>query len=106
VQEFQIGGTSLKASSPLATCEKREPLEQVHILLVLDERAMQRRNELFRIALAQRLGADILGQQELEPSRSSEVDGFFFIPGTSDLSLSENVGPAFLVYRPVFGRSP
>src|SRR4029077_3398815 len=56
-----------KTSSPLATCQKGEPLEQVHILLVLDERAMQRRNELFRIALAQRLGADILDQQELEP---------------------------------------
>ena len=39
----------------------------MHILLVLDERAMQRRNELFRIALAQRFGADILDQQELEP---------------------------------------
>src|ERR1700694_4309084 len=37
------------------------------ILFVLQQRAVQRRNELLRIALAQNLGTDVLDHQELEP---------------------------------------
>src|SRR5262245_59574531 len=44
-----------------------EPLEQVHVLLVLDQRAVQRRDELLGVALAQRLRADILDHEQLEP---------------------------------------
>src|SRR5262249_16197813 len=43
---------------PLAARQEGQALEQVHVLLVLDERAVQRRNEFHRVALAQRFGAD------------------------------------------------
>jgi hypothetical protein len=45
---------------------ERQPLEQVHVLLILDHRAVQRRDQLLRIALAQGLGADVLDPQELQ----------------------------------------
>src|SRR6516165_11716846 len=38
-----------------ASCHERQALELVYVLLVLDQRAVQRRDELLRIALAQRL---------------------------------------------------
>src|SRR5258708_3194854 len=53
--------------SPLAPRQERKPLEQMHVLLVLEQRAVQRRNELLRVALAQDFRADILDQQKLEP---------------------------------------
>src|SRR5262249_7449452 len=55
------------ASAPLAPRHERQPLEQMHVLLVLDQRAGERWDELFRVALAQRLGADVLDHQQLEP---------------------------------------
>ena len=49
---------------PLPPVQERQPLEKLHILLVLQERAMQRRDELARVALSERLGVDILAQGE------------------------------------------
>jgi hypothetical protein len=40
----------------------------VHVLLVLDQRAVQRRDELLGVALAQRLRADVLDHEQLEPT--------------------------------------
>src|SRR5262245_50087028 len=51
----------------LAPRHEGEPLEQVHVLLVLDQRAVQRRDELLGVALAQRLRADVLDHEQLEP---------------------------------------
>src|SRR5262249_11697757 len=56
-----------KRLPPLAARQEREPLEQVNVLLVLDKRAVQRGNEFLRVALAQRLGSNVLDEQELEP---------------------------------------
>src|SRR5215471_19925973 len=39
-------GTCLHALSPLAPRHERQPLEQVHVLLVLDQRAGERRDQL------------------------------------------------------------
>ncbi len=50
-------------SAPFAPCQEGQPLEQMDVLLVLEQRAMQWRNELLRVALAQNLGSDILDQQ-------------------------------------------
>ena len=44
-----------------------QPLEQMNVLFVLDQRAVQRRDQLLRIALAQRLDRNILDHQKLEP---------------------------------------
>ena len=39
----------------------------MHVLLVLEQRAMQRRQRVARIVRVQRLGRDVFGQQQLEP---------------------------------------
>src|SRR5579883_557065 len=38
--------------SPLSSRHERQPLEQVHVLLVFDQCAGERRHELLRVALA------------------------------------------------------
>src|SRR5581483_88876 len=52
----RVRSSRLLALGPLSACEEGEPLEQVHVLLVLEQRPVQRRDELPRIALAQGLG--------------------------------------------------
>ena len=54
-------------SALLAPGHEGQALEQHDVLLVLQQGAVQRRDELARIALAQRLGADVLVQQQLQP---------------------------------------
>src|SRR5271167_2139601 len=39
----------------------------MHVLLVLQQRAVQGRNELLRVIAAQNLGRNILGYQQLDP---------------------------------------
>ena len=51
----------------LAPRHECEALEQMHVLLVLEQGAMQRRNELLGIALAQNFRPDVFDHQELEP---------------------------------------
>ncbi len=55
----------------------------MHVLLVFEQGAMQRRDELGRVFLAQRFGRHVLVQEKPSQSSSSLVDGFFFRPGTS-----------------------
>src|ERR1700746_2455640 len=57
----------LSLSSNLAPAQERQPLEQVHVLLVLEQRAVQRRDQLARVALPEHLGGDVLVEQELQP---------------------------------------
>src|SRR4029077_4328099 len=51
----------------LSSRHKGQTLEQVHVLFVLEQRAMERRNELFGIALAQGFRSDVFDHQEFEP---------------------------------------
>ena len=44
-----------------------EALEKVRVLLVLDQRACQRRHKLARIALAQQRRIDVLVQKQFQP---------------------------------------
>ena len=52
----------MRSEIALATGNEREPFEQMDILLVLEQRAVERRNEVVRIGAADRLGRDVLGQ--------------------------------------------
>src|SRR3954468_19934953 len=81
-------------SPPLPPRHEGELLEQVHVLLVLEEGAVQRRDELPRIALAQLLGTDVLGEQELEPIE--ELGGRGFLPQARDLADLEEDAQALL----------
>jgi hypothetical protein len=47
--------------------KEQELLEQVHILLVLEQRAVQRRNQLLGVVAAQRFGRYVLRHQQLDP---------------------------------------
>src|SRR5581483_3298345 len=53
--------------SALAAVQEGEPLEEMNVLLILQKRAMQRRNELLWIPLAQGFRRDILVEQQFEP---------------------------------------
>src|SRR3954452_12442250 len=87
--------SSNRAGSPLLPPRHEgQLLEEVHVLLVLEEGAVQRRDELPRIALAQLLGADVLGEQELEPIE--ELGGRGFLPQARDLADREEDAQALL----------
>ena len=68
---------------PLAAAEEGELLEQMHVLLVLEQGAMQRRDQFLGVALAQCLRRNVLIEQQLEPVEELDVVGFFFSPGVS-----------------------
>src|SRR4051812_41995700 len=63
-------------SSHFPPAQERQPLEQMHVLLVLQERAMQRRDQFPRIALAQHFRRHVLVQQELQPVQQFRGRGF------------------------------
>ena len=51
----------------LAPCKKREPLQQMHVLLIFEQRAMQRRDQFALVRLPQVFRVDILIDQQLDP---------------------------------------
>src|SRR3990167_1884191 len=51
----------------LSPCHEGESLEQMDVLLVLEQRAMQRRNELLGILGPQRIRRHVLDHQQLQP---------------------------------------
>src|SRR5688572_32072262 len=53
-------------SARLAAAEEQELLDQVHVLFVLQERAVERRQRLALVG-AQRFGRDVLRHQQLDP---------------------------------------
>src|SRR5438067_297894 len=55
------------ALAALAAVQKGKPLEQLHILLVFKQCAVQGRDQLFGVARAQHLGRDVLDEQQLDP---------------------------------------
>src|SRR5476651_269886 len=57
----------LAALSTVVAIHEQQALEQAQVLFVLEQRAMQRRDDLFLIGGAQRFRANILGQQQLQP---------------------------------------
>src|SRR5687768_16934316 len=54
-------------SSPLAAMREDQLLKEMHILLVLEQRAIERRNGFLRIVGAQRLRRDVFSNQQLDP---------------------------------------
>ena len=50
-------------SAARAPIQEYELLEQVHVLFVLEQRAMQHRDHLLRVVTAQRFGRNVLGEQ-------------------------------------------
>src|SRR5207249_3094721 len=66
-------GKSLRA---LARHED-EPLEQVNVLFILEQRPVQRRNDGPAVLAPQRLGRDVLGEQELQPVEQLRGRGLF-----------------------------
>jgi hypothetical protein len=73
----------LQSSAILPPRQEGQPFEQLDVLLVLQQRAMQGRDELVGIFLAQRFTSMSSDISSFSQSSSSLVDGFFFRPGTS-----------------------
>src|SRR5262249_22950376 len=60
--------SSIEASVPaFPPREERQPLEKMHVLLVLQERPVQRWNEFGGVLLLQGLGRNVLVEQKLQP---------------------------------------
>src|SRR5712664_4812416 len=55
------------AASDLAPAQERQSLEQVDVLLVLQKRAVQRRDQLAGIAFPQHFRRDVLVEQQFQP---------------------------------------
>src|SRR5690606_14566652 len=70
--------SSLVLFPPRHECEA---LEQMHVLLVLEQCAMQRRDQLPRIVLAQHLRRDVLVEQELQPVEQLRRGGLLLEAG-------------------------
>src|SRR5512132_2737719 len=51
----------------LAAAEEGEALKQMHVLFVLQQRTVQRRDQLARVVRTQQLGRDVLDHQQLDP---------------------------------------
>src|SRR5256885_4156198 len=58
-----------------------EALEQVHVLLVLQQRAVQRRDDGLAVLGPQGVGRDVLGEQKLQPVEQLRGRGLFFEAG-------------------------
>src|SRR5579862_99621 len=56
-----------KCSGAFGAGHEHEALEEVHVLLVLEQRAVERRDDGLAVLRAQRVRRNILGEQELQP---------------------------------------
>src|SRR4029077_13468537 len=67
----RVRGTTTRddaaAPSHLASAQERQPLEQMHVLLVLEQRAVQRRDQLARITLPEHFRRDVLIEEKFQP---------------------------------------
>src|SRR3972149_8219541 len=61
------GARCADASLPVMSGHEHQPFEQVHILLVLEQCAMQWRDDGLAVLAAQRVDRDIFGEPQLPP---------------------------------------
>src|SRR5207253_3442979 len=61
----------------LASVQKRQALEQMHVLFILQQGAVQGRDQLCRVACPQHLGGNVLDEQELDPVEQLRSRRFF-----------------------------
>src|SRR5512142_2489269 len=60
-------GAFIAAASAVVARHEDEALEEVHVLLVLEQRAGERWNGELLVLRAQRFGRDLLGHEQLQP---------------------------------------
>jgi hypothetical protein len=75
----------IRKELPLPPCHERKPLEEVHILFVLKKRTVEFR-QAFLGSPRRFSGWMSLATSSLIQSSASDVEGFFFRPGTSRIS--------------------
>src|ERR1700674_875076 len=66
---------------PAAFLQEDELLEQMHVLLVLEQRPIERRNRGLVPRSTQRLGRNVLGQQQLQPIQQLRGRGLLLQAG-------------------------
>ena len=70
-----------RAVSAVVPRHEHQPLEQVDVLLVLQQRAVQRRDDGLVVARAQRFGRNVLGDEQLEPVQQFRGGGLLLQAG-------------------------
>src|SRR5688500_16511798 len=73
--------SNVRVTSGLGTRHENEPLEEVDVLLVLQQRPVQRRDDGLAVLGAQRFGRDVLGKQQLQPVEELGGGRLFLQPG-------------------------
>src|SRR6202044_2578979 len=82
-----------KNLTSIPAIEEKQLLEQVPVLLVLEQRSIERWNQLLRIVAAQRLRRKVLGHQKLDPIE--ELRGGSFFLEARRLAYLEECGERF-----------
>src|ERR1700693_2751533 len=59
--------SSSKNLTSMPAAQEQQLLEQVHVLLVLEQRSVQRRYQLLGVVAAQYFGRNVLGNQQFDP---------------------------------------
>src|SRR3984885_5127402 len=90
-----------RPSLPFPAAQEGELLKQVHVLLVLEQCAVQRRDQFLGVALAQRLWRDVLVEQKLEPVEQLRSRRFLF---QSRRLAQREERPHGLFHQPRLGR--
>src|SRR5580658_10584087 len=70
-----------KNLTSIPAVKEQQLLEQMHVLLVLEQGAVQGRDELLRVVAAQRLRRNVLGHQQLDPIQELGGGGFLLQSG-------------------------
>src|SRR5690606_13564512 len=78
------------AHSGFTTGHKRQPLQQMHILLVLQQSVVMRRNRLSRIMITQDFRRNLIGHQQLQPVNLLRGGRLLLQPGRL-ANIEENI---------------
>ena len=81
-------------TSAVVAGHEHQAFEQVHVLFVLEQCAVQGRYHELLVAAAQRLGGNVLGDEELEPVE--QLGGGGLLLETGDLAQAEEDLERFL----------
>src|SRR5205823_14943289 len=80
---------------------EHQPFEEMNVLLILEQRAVQRRDDGLAVLGTQRLGRDVFGEEELQPVEKLAGGRLLLQPGNlrSEEHTSELQSLAYLVCR-------
>src|SRR5439155_17481145 len=74
---YDSAGSAMRSLAALRAGHEHQALEQMHVLLVLEQRAVQGRDDRLAVLRAQRVWRNVLGEQQLQPVEELRGGGLF-----------------------------